>query len=171
MPHLPNAILWVAAILGVAPAAQAADAGGQLSLPGTWIMERAYEVRADGTRTTNYGERPQGLMTIDADGRYTVQIFRPDRPKFATGDKTRGTAEEYRQAVLGSSTHFGHVRLDAAHHQLVFEVEAASYPNWEGKAQVRDFTYADGLLSYSVPASASGNGTIAYSVWRRAPRP
>lgn len=169
MSHLPNAILWVAAILGVPPAAQAADAAARLSLPGTWIMEQAYEVRADGTRTTNYGEHPHGLMIIDKDGRYSVQIFRPDRPKFVSGDKTRGTPDEYREAVLGSSTHFGHVRLEAARRQLVFEVEAASYANWEGKTQVRDFTYADGLLSYSVPASASGNGTVAYSIWRRAP--
>jgi hypothetical protein len=169
MSQFPNALFWVAAMLGAPPAAP--DTAAPLSLPGTWVMTRAYEVKADGTRTTNYGEHPLGLMLIDAEGRYSVQIFRPDRPKFATGDKTRGAPEEYRAAVLGSSTHFGRVRLDAAHHQLVFEVEAASYPNWEGKAQVRDYTYEGGLLSYSVPASASGNGTIAYSVWRKADAP
>ncbi|WP_163314452.1 lipocalin-like domain-containing protein, partial [Enterobacter hormaechei] len=69
-----------------------------------------------------------------------MQIFRPDRPAFASGDKTRGTAEEYRQAVLGSSTHFGRVSIDPGKHQLAFDVEAASFPNWEGKRQVRDYT-------------------------------
>ena len=38
---------------------------------------------------------------------------------------------------------------------------------WEGKRQVRDYSYSRGVLSYAVPASASGDGTIAYSVWRR----
>jgi len=71
-------------------------------------------------------------------------------------------------ASLGSSTHFGRVTIDQARHQLTFDVEGASFPNWEGKRQVRDFTYENGLLSYAVPASASGNGTIAYSIWRRA---
>jgi hypothetical protein len=47
---------------------------------------------------------------------------------------------------------------------------SASFPNWEGKRQVRDYEYTDVLLTYAVPASASGNGTIAYSIWRRAPR-
>jgi hypothetical protein len=139
------------------------------SLEGTWLMESAYELRADGTRTTNYGEHPKGLLTVDAEGRYNLQIFRPDRPIFASGDKARSTPEEYRQAVLGSSTHFGKLSIDPAKHQLIFNIEAASFPNWEGKQQVRDYTYEDGILTYAVPASASGNGTIAYSIWRRAP--
>ena len=65
------------------------------------------------------------------------------------------------------STHFGRVTVDSAKHQLLFDVEAASFPNWEGKRQVRDYTYANGVLSYAVPTSASGNGTVSYSVWRK----
>ena len=42
------------------------------SLEGTWLMESAYELRADGTRTTNYGEHPKGLLTVDAEGRYNL---------------------------------------------------------------------------------------------------
>ena len=138
-----------------------------LSLKGTWLMDSAHEIRADGTRTTNYGEHPMGLMMVDATGRYSVQIFRPDRPNFASGVKAEGQPDEYRSAMLGSSTHFGRVNVDAAAHQLQFDVEASSFPNWEGKRQLRNYTYADGVLTYSVPASASGNGTVAYSVWRR----
>ena len=136
------------------------------SLQGTWVMDSAYEIHADGSRTTNYGEHPKGLLTVDAAGRYNLQIFKVDRPAFASGDKTKGTPDEYRAAVLGSSTHFGKVTIDRARHQLAFVVEAASFPNWEGKTQVRDYSFKDGLLTYAVPASASGNGTTAYSVWR-----
>jgi hypothetical protein len=130
-------------------------------------MDSAYETHADGSRTTNYGEHPSGLMMVDSAGRYSIQIFRPGRPAFVSGVKVQGRPEEFRDAVLGSSTHFGHVRVDAAAHQLLFDVEASSFPNWEGKRQVRDYTYAGGVLSYAVPTSASGNGTVAYSVWRR----
>lgn len=149
-------------LMGAAP-----PSAEPLSLTGTWVMESAYEIRADGRRTTNYGEHPRGLMTVDAHGIYSIQIYRPDRPDFASGVKTNGEPAEYRAAVLGSSTHFGRVKVDAAARQLLFDVEAASFPNWEGKRQVRNYTYSDGMLSYSVPASASGDGTIAYSVWRR----
>ena len=149
-------------------AASAAEPAPKLFLAGAWVMEQAYEVRADGMRVTNYGEHPRGLLMVDGQGHYSLQIFRAERPDFASGDKTRGTPDEYRQAVLGSSTHFGRISVDAQAHRLTFDIEAASYPNWSGKRQVRDYSYANGLLTYQVPASASGNGTIAYSVWRRA---
>jgi hypothetical protein len=146
----------------------AAHADELASLEGTWVMEAAYEIHADGSRSTNYGEHPLGLLTVDAAGRYNLQIFRPGRPAFASGDKARGTAEEYREAAVGSSTHFGSVTVDHAKHQLTFAIAGASFPNWEGKRQVRDYTFKDGLLSYAVPASASSSGIVAYSVWRRA---
>jgi hypothetical protein len=149
--------------------ATAAHAEDLKSLQGVWLMDSAYEIHPDGSRTTNYGEHPKGLFTVDAAGRYNMQIFKVDRPAFASGDKARGTPDEYRAAVIGSSTHFGTVRVDPAKHQLSFTVEAASFPNWEGKTQVRDYTFKDGLLSYAVPASASSSGVIAYSIWRRAP--
>jgi len=138
-----------------------------LALKGTWVMDSAYEIRADGTRTTNYGEHPDGLMMVDSSGRYSIQIFRPGRPNFASGVKAQGRPDEYREAVLGSSTHFGRVQVDPAAHQLLFDVEVSSFPNWEGKRQVRNYSYTGGVLTYAVPASASGNGTIAYSVWRK----
>jgi hypothetical protein len=138
-----------------------------LVLEGSWEMTSAYEILADGSRATAYGEHPRGLMMVDAEGRYTIQIFRPDRPLFASGDKTRGTPEEYRAVVLGSSTHFGRVHALPDGKTLVFSVEGASWPNWEGKQQVREYSFRDGVLTYAVPASASGNGTVAWSVWRK----
>jgi len=163
----PFAMFAASASLMGAPSS--AGPAKPLSLTGTWVMQQAFEIHADGSRTTNYGAHPSGLMMVDPQGRYSIQIFRPGRPAFRSGDKTRGEAEEYRTAVLGSSTHFGRVKVDEIRHQLLFDVEASSFPNWEGKRQVRDFSYADGVLSYAVPASASGNGTIAFSVWRKVP--
>ena len=160
----------VAAALGAMLAASPqARAEALTSLEGSWLMDSAYEIHPDGSRTTNYGEHPKGLFIVDASGRYSMQIFKVDRPAFASGDKARGSPEEYRAAVVGSSTHIGRVTIDAVHHQLRFSVDAASFPNWEGKIQVRDYTFKDGLLSYAVPASASSSGVVAYSLWRRAP--
>ena len=161
------AVAFVAvSVSGIGGSAIAEDTN-LLVLAGTWSLTSAYEIRADGTRTTNYGEHPQGLLMIDRAGRYSLQIFRPGRPRFASGVKTSGTPEEYREAVLGSSTHTGHAAIDSAHHKLIFEIETASFPNWEGSEQIRDYTYEGDLLTYSVPSSASGNGTTAFSVWKR----
>ena len=164
---LASATFALASVLAADASAKPAAITGLHSLEGTWVMETAYEIHPDGSRTANYTEHPLGLLSVDSAGRYNLQIFRPGRPAFASGDKTKGTADEYRQAALGSSTHFGKLAVDVKKHQLVFDIEGASFPNWEGKRQVRDYDFKDGRLSYAVPASASGNGTIAYSVWRR----
>jgi len=163
--HVSFAYIAAASLLAGAAPAQSPD--DLVSLQGTWEMVSAYEIRADGTRSTNYGEHPLGLLTVDAAHRYNMQIFKVGRPAFASGDKARGTPDEYRQAVVGSSTHFGTVTIDRARHELMFDVKGASFPNWEGKRQVRDYTFKDGLLSYAVPASASSSGIVAYSIWRR----
>jgi Lipocalin-like domain len=139
-----------------------------LALDGTWVMVSAYEILADGRRTTNYGEHPQGLLMVDKSGRYSLQIFRPGRPHFASNLKANGTAGEYREAALGSSTHTGRISIDPTSHELTFQIESSSYPNWENTRQVRSYSFKDGILTYSVPANASGNGTVAYSVWQRA---
>jgi hypothetical protein len=61
------------------------------SLTGTWVMDAAYEIHPDGSRTSNYREHPKGVLVADAAGRYDMQIFKPDRPAVASGDKARGT--------------------------------------------------------------------------------
>ena len=79
-------------------------------------------------------------MMVDPAGRYSIQIFRRGRPSFASGEKARGEPDEYRSAVLGASTHFGRVHLDAAAPQLLVVVEAASCPTAEGTRHVRTYT-------------------------------
>lgn len=158
----------VSLLLGAPPAL--ARSKPLRSLTGTWEMVAAYELHPDGTRSTNYGEHPHGLLTVDRANRYNLQIFRIGRPTFVSGDKARGTPDEYREAVVGSSTHFGTVAIDQARHELVFSVTAASFPNWEGKRQVRNYTFDNGELRYAVPVGASSSGVVSYSVWRRVAR-
>jgi hypothetical protein len=139
------------------------------SLVGTWVLTAADDLRPDGTRAPAYGADPQGRLTLDASGRYSVQIFRRGRLTFATGDKRRGSAEEYRDASLGMSSHFGRYVVDAARGTITFHIDAASFSNWEGAAQTRPFELKGDELSWRVPASA--DGTVPISVWRRAPQP
>lgn len=87
-----------------------------------------------GTRTCDYGAAPKGLLLIDGEGHYSLQLFRAERPRFATGNKFAGTKAGYKAAVLGSSTHFGIISVDAGAGTLTFDIDAASFPNWEGAA-------------------------------------
>src|SRR5581483_3480083 len=76
------------------------------TLEGSWIMEQAYEIRADGTRTTNYGEHPKGLLTIDHAGRYNLQIFTARRTRFVCVLQTSEAAVYSSAVPRVSSTHF-----------------------------------------------------------------
>lgn len=133
-------------------------------LRGAWILVAADKILPDGRQVRDYGSSPKGRLIVDAQGRYSLQIFKSERLRFA-GDKNGGSADEFASAVLGSSTHYGTVRVDAKQGMLVFAIEGASYPNWEGVAQKRTYTLEGGVLSYRVPARP--DGSIPISVWRK----
>lgn len=141
------------------------DTAARGSLAGTWTLSAADDIRPDGTRVQAYGANPQGLLILGADRRYSVQIFRAGRARYASGDKRRGTPEEYADSVLGMSSHYGRYVVDPANGTLTFHIELASFPNWEGTAQKRPFQLAGEELSYRVPATPEG--TVPLSVWRR----
>ena len=151
--------------LAWASGAKMADARGDVSLAGTWTLVAAEALHPDGSRSPDYGDAPKGLLLIDRKGRYSLQIFRAERPRFASPDKSRASAEEYKAAVMGSSTHYGTVTVEPARQQLVFKIEGASFPNWEGQEQRRAFELKGDTLSYRVPPRPDGN--VPISVWRR----
>lgn len=136
-------------------------------LAGTWQLTAADTLYPDGHRVHGFGDNPQGRMMVDSHGRYAIEIYRTAATNFASGNKATGTPVELRDAMLRNSVHYGQVMLDPVHHKIVFDVERAVYPNWEGKRQVRDYTLTGDHLSYQVPASATGDGTIAISEWQR----
>ena len=135
------------------------------SLAGTWSLIAADVLHPDGTRARDFGAAPDGLLMIDSQGRYTLQIFKSERPRFASGDKLTGTPDEYAAAVLGSSTHFGTLSIDAAAGTLTFSIRKASFPNWEGDRQVRHYELKGDELSYRV--TPRPNGDVPISVWKR----
>ena len=155
------------ALLGLplAGSAAAAQMPAAPPLEGTWTLAYADVLHADGTRGHDYGDAPKGLLQIDRTGHYSLLIFNTARPKFAAGDKSKGTAEEFRAAALGTSSHFGMVSVDAAAGTLTFRIEGATYPNWENTTQVRKYELNGDLLSYKVPPRE--NGDVPVSAWKR----
>lgn len=163
--RLTAAFAGTALLFAITCSAQAASSSA-VPLAGTWTLVAADVLHADGTRGRDYGAAPKGLLEIDNQGRYSLQIFKSERPKFAANDKAAGTDADYKAAVMGSSTHYGTISVDAAHGTLTFNIEAASFPNWEGAAQTRQYELKGDELSYRVPPRPDGN--VPISVWRRA---
>jgi len=160
--------LALLALLSSAGFAVAQPASLANELVGTWTLVAVDNLLPDGGRVHLYRPEPQGILTFDAEGRYALQIYRAERPKFASGDKSKATAEENRAAMLGSNAHFGRYVVNAADRSITFHIEHASFPNWNGIDQKRSFSLAGGLRSYTVPAPTSGTSVTGEVVWARA---
>lgn len=135
------------------------------SLAGSWTLVAADVIHRDGSRGHDYGDVPKGQLMIDASGHYSLQIYRSDRPHYASGDRARGTAAEYQANALGISTHFGTLQVDAAGGVLLFNIDSASFPNQDGSQQKRPYQLDGDELSYRVQARPDGD--VPVSVWRR----
>ncbi len=134
-------------------------------LQGTWTLVAADKVLPDGTTTRDYGENPKGRLVVDENGRYSLQIFKSERLRFASDSKADGSVDEFRSAVMGSSTHYGTIAIDERAAALVFSIEGSSFPNWEGTTQRRQYTLDGAELRYRVPPRP--DGSVPVSVWRR----
>lgn len=140
-----------------------------VDLAGTWQLVSVDNVLADGRTLQPYGPHPDGMLTFDRAGHYSVQIFRPGRARFAANDKSRGTADENRETVQGTNSHFGRYSIDAETRTLLFRIDHASFPNWEGTEQRRSFVLDGDLLRYTVRTTTTGGTEVGEVTWRRLP--
>lgn len=147
-----------ASLLLAALALPAADAAAQgpRALVGAWT----------NATSDSYGANPRSMLIFSESGRYQLSIQRNSLPKFAAGNRTKGTAAEDHAVVEGTINHFGRYTVDHKTHTLVFHIEGSSYPNWIGTRQERPFTIVKGVLTYKV-ASASGTGQPGEVTWQR----
>lgn len=130
------------------------------------MLTAADKLLPDGMRTVDYGEHPHGLAVFTADGYYSLQIYRAERVKFASGEKFTGTPDEYKEVSLGMSTSFGRYLFDPAKGTLTFEVDRSSVPNGDDKTVVRQYELHGDTLSWKV--APRKDGSIPITVLRRA---
>lgn len=157
----------MAALLAAPIAAAAAGDPAAAALAGSWTLKAAYDLHPDGRKTFGFGARPTGVLMIDAQGRYSLQIFRGDEPTFTTD--AQGSRKEFKPAEI-ASTHYGRVDLDPAAHTVTFRIDRAYFQRWNNTVQVRPYVLSGNELSYQVPAQP-GSDSVAVSVWQRAESP
>ena len=141
------------ALLAVCVAAMAEDP----SIVGTWVLTGADKLLPDGKRVPDYGPNPHGLVIFTADGYYSVQIYRAERLKFSSGDKFKGTPEEYKEASLSTSVHYGRYSVDPVKHAITFKIDRSSVPNLDDTTAVRPFELKGDELSWRVAARQDGS--------------
>jgi hypothetical protein len=136
---------------------------------GTYTLLIDDGVKADGTHVPNFGPNPDGLLILAADGHYSVQMMRTiNRPKFASNNRTTGTADENKAAVAGTNSAFGTYTVDPADKSITFVIQASLLPNQEGQKQKRMITAAtDEVLTYNNPRPGNREFEHAEVMWKK----
>ena len=96
-------------------------------------------VEYDGKKTDFFGANPQGQLTFEPNGRFSVIILRSDIPKFATNSRDAGSSEENKAVVQGSIAYFGTYSASEAGNVIKYHIDGSTYPNWQGTDQERLF--------------------------------
>jgi hypothetical protein len=118
-----------------------------------------------------YGPNPKGSLIFEANGRYSLQLMRPNLPKYLSNNRIQGTPAEYKITVEGSLSHFGTYAVSGT--ELIFHVEASTFPNWTGTDQKRiNLSITEDELKYTNPVPSGGYGnlvsvSVPFVVWRR----
>jgi len=157
----PRFVIVMLVVLSLAFAADYAQAQiSKKQLVGTWsVVSVVNEV--NGQKVDLYGPNPQGQFIFTADGLYSINIMRPGRPKFASNNRTAGTADENKQAMAGYIANFGTYAI-AADGTLTLHIVGCSFPNWDGAEQKRQIQIKGDELTWknATPSTGSGNVVI-----------
>jgi hypothetical protein len=156
-----SALVFVAMFSPPAVLAQSAS-----DVVGTWSLVSSVTEK-DGTRTDQFGSGAKGMLTFDADGHFMLTIIGPDLPKFASNNRAGGTPDENGAVVSKSIAMIGTYSVNAGDKTLIFKVDSATFPNWNGSEQKRLLSSSNkDELKYATPTASSGGvGTVT---WKRA---
>ena len=112
MSKLSHCAFSALALSGLAISAGAALAQSAKDLVGTWTLV-SVSLDVGGNKSEPFGAAPKGISTYDGT-RQSTTIVRADMPKFASNNRSTGTAEENKAAVQGSLAFFGSYTYDEA---------------------------------------------------------
>lgn len=106
------------------------------NVAGTWKVISGY-LDNHGTHIDILGPHPSGMVVFTEDLHFIVVIHNPDIPKFASGDRSTGTPEEYRTAVTNSLGVYGTYTVDENGDFLEQHVIGSTFQNMNGSSRGR----------------------------------
>ncbi len=145
--------------------ASEAFAQGGKDLVGAWQLTSNVITAADGKKTDQFGPNPHGILFFENNGHYVLSIMRDGLPKFAGKGREHGSPEENQAIVHGSISHFGTYEVEGD--KIVFHVEYATFPNWDGTTSKRPFKISGDEMSFFVPSASAGAGSTSVVSWKR----
>jgi hypothetical protein len=126
-----------------------------------WLLVANTNSAPDGTKRQLFGERPTGILVLEANGRYAQVFTRAGRPKFKANNRMQGTPDEIKAAWEGGVAHFGTWSVSEADKALLLRVDGSFYPNQEGTVDKRVVSNVTADELQMLNASSAGGTTEA----------
>ena len=143
--------------------AQQKASPAQKQIVGVWKLVSSTNTGADGSaRPGSFGPNPKGMVIYTSSGHFTSVNTNPDIPKFASGNRSEGTAEENKAVVRGSNASFGTYSVSADGKVLTQKIEGGTWAHWVGTEQKRDLTLSGDDMKYTLASSRGGKSVLAY---------
>jgi hypothetical protein len=163
----PTSIIAAMLALLLSAGAAAADTLKD-RLVGAWDFVIAEAKAPDGTKSLPFGDKPKGTIVFTPDGRFAQIHVAGDVPKIASGNRLKGTPDEYAAIMQRSISVFGRYTVDEDKKTVTFHIVSATFPNWEGEAQTRTIDkLTDEEFVNTNPNVAGGRGS-ASNFYKRA---
>lgn len=139
-----------------------------ISFIGVWKLITFEFRKEDGAVIYPFGEKAQGCIIYTESGHYSAQLMRIDRPRLASGDQMKGSAEESEANFKGCISYFGTYSAAFEEGVIIHRVEGSLFPNMEGKDQKRFFHIAENRLQLTTPPiKLDGEQAIGILEWER----
>lgn len=138
---------------------------------GAWTLKSLEARSSGGPASRPFGDDAVGSIMYDDSGRFSVNVMRPGRPLFDSGDMVRGTPEEVAAAYSGYIAYAGRFEVDEDAGTMTHIVEASLFPNWVGDRQIRYYEFADAyeeLILSTDPTLFEGVEIRGVISWQRA---
>ena len=134
---------------------------------GAWELISFKIQKENGEVIYPFGKNALGLIVYTDSGRFSVQVMRCDRPKFASGDQMKGTTEEIKANYEGYISYYGSYEFDKENGFIIHHVEGSLFPNWEGLGLKRFFKLSRNRLTLTATAFEDGSRYVATLIWER----
>ena len=133
-------------------------------LVGAWTLISCGRTTPNGAQQP-YCAKPNGILILDASGRYAHMIASRDRPKLSTANRSNLPAEQLIAAATGFSANFGTWSVNERDRTITTHLEGALLPNYEGS----ELTMTVSLVGYQLTLDAPQNGEAGQgkTVYRR----
>ena len=154
---------FVVAILLVPGIVQAQQ---QSSLLGAWEFAAVFVQSQGGEKVELWDGKRVGIATFTPDGCFTIQNFRSDLPKLASGSREVATPAEAAAIAGGIYSSFGTFKESRAKHTVTMRILGSTFPNEVGAEQERTYELTGDTLTLVNPTPPSG-GRMSISVLKR----